>query len=232
MNSYGELLDSLPIENRDLWYFTWKFRVILFAAILAILFPYVTLFITTDEYITSLSLKYYSFWAILLLYYLLLLYPYFKERKLEGWKPDNHTNTIVYLSYFISAEFMALGVMIIHRASGMNYLGLEILLYFTGVSLIIFGFYALHLRIRGYTIEKSVKRIYDIPDLRREVIRRLESKFPDVQVRRGMVEMGQLKIKITNSHYSSTAGTVRIMGITKSNADKVRKIMKLVDVLG
>ena len=92
--------------------------------------------------------------------------------------------------------------------------------------------YPIYEIILGYRVEKSVNRLYYIPDLKKEVFKRLKNKFPHAEEKGKSLIIDGIRVEVINSNSQNSVGTVKIYGLKKSNASKVRKIMEIIDVLG
>ncbi|MCD6275481.1 MAG: hypothetical protein J7J42_01930 [Thermoplasmata archaeon] len=86
MRGYPIILKKLPLENRDLWYHTWRILTAGNIAIGIILIPAVVFLVLIMENKMSTVSWPVLILSLLLSYYIFPLYAYFKERKIDGWR--------------------------------------------------------------------------------------------------------------------------------------------------
>jgi len=231
MESYKKILREIGIKNYDVWYRTWK---VLTAGniITFILLPFITIYFFHEIYTNSYPLTInYLLMLLLLLYYAFPIYVYLKERKIDGWRMDTRVNSLISSSPIIVPVLIIIAILIFQYAitaeSFIRIFFLILLVFF--IAPICYALYSMSL---GYRVEKRVKRIYNIPDLKKEVFKRLKSKFPEAEEKGKYMVIDGIKVEVINSKLSDSVGTVKIYGLKESNAQKARKIMEIVDVLG
>ncbi|NPA74624.1 MAG: DinI family protein [Euryarchaeota archaeon] len=231
MGAYRTIIESLPVKHKKMWYRNWQYTSTLLLIIFVPIFLYAWYltqkmekgeFCHTCNFIALITI---------LVYNALLLYPYMRERKIDGWKMSTMTNARVYTAPIfvpgygiLTVWFLYFTITYIPELTGLG-------LFFTAIMIIIL---ALIIResLEGYKMEKLVPRKYSIPDLTAELSRRLQKVFPEAMVKKSTVKIDSIKIKIKNEHTINSVGKVEITGLKPSNLETVKKIMKIVDVLG
>ena len=225
------ILSEIGIKKYDVWYNTWK--VLTAGNIIAFLpFTVITIYLFNKIYTNSYSLTPNLISLLILLaYYAFPIYVYFKERKIEGWRMNTRINSM------ISSSPIVIPAIIIIIILSFYYAIIEkpvIKAFFLIISIFLITILCciIHDIILGYRVEKSVSRIYYIPDLKKEVFKRLKNKFPHTKEKRKYLIINGIRVEVINSNSQNSVGTVKIYGLKKSNASNVRKIMKIIDVLG
>ncbi len=231
MESYRRILRGIGIDNYDVWYNTWKVLTV-WNIVTFLLFPLITIYffheIYTDRY--SLTINY-IFMLLPLIYYTFALYVYFKERKIDGWRMDTRVNSLISSSPIVVSMLIIIIISLFQYAITEESI-IRVFFLILSVFLIAPICYTIYSMILGYKVEKMVKRIYNIPDLKKEVFKRLKNKFPEAKEKGKYMAIDGIRVEVINSNSSDSVGTVKIYGLRESNASKVRKIMKIVDVLG
>ncbi len=231
MGVYRTIIEALPVTHKKMWYRNWQYIITLYLILLALLFLYVSCLTYKMErgefchpctLMASITIPVYN---------VLLLYPYVRARKIDGWKMSTMANARIYAAPVIlvgcgilSVWFLYFTIIHIPEMTGMG--------VFFAAAMIIIMLILIRERFKGYRVEKTVPRKYDIPDLTAELSKRLQKVFPCAVVKKSVIKIDDLKVKIKNELTFNSVGEVKIMGLKPSNLKSVKKIIEIVDVLG
>ena len=182
----------------------------------------------TNSYILTSN---YLLLLLLLLYYAFPLYVYLKERKIEGWRMDTRVNSLISSSPIVVSMLIIIIILLFQYAITAESF-IRIFFFIVSVFFIAPICYTIYTVIWGYRVEKRIKRIYNIPNLRTLIFKRLKSKFPEAKEKGKYMAIDGIRVEVINSNSSDSVGTVKMYGLRESNASKARKIMEIIDVLG
>ncbi|EDY36364.1 hypothetical protein ABOONEI_2351 [Aciduliprofundum boonei T469] len=226
-----EILSEIGIKKYDVWYNTWK--VLTAGNIIAFLpFTVITIYLFNEIYTNSYSLTPNLISLLILLaYYAFPIYVYFKERKIGGWRMNTRVNSLISSSPIVIPAIIIIIILSFYYAITENPV-IKVLFLTMSMFFVVLLCCIIHDIILGYRVEKSVSRIYYIPDLKKEVFKRLKNKFSHVKEKGKYWIIDGIRVEVININSQNSVGTVKIYGLKKSNASNVRKIMKIIDILG
>lgn len=192
MQGYPIILKNSPLENRDLWYHNWRILTAGNIAIGIILIPAVVfLVLIMENKMSTVS------WPVLILslllpYYIFPLYAYFKERKIEGWRMNTRINALIASSPVFISLLLFVILFFIYQALHTTTPFL-VLYIFMAVLMTVSHLAIIYDIIGGYRIERRIRRIHPIPDLKEELMNALKKAFPHSLEKWGFVRIGDIR---------------------------------------